>query len=276
MMRKSTHESMQNRYALITGASSGIGRHLAYRFAADGFHVLLVARRADRLEELAGEIRLAGMSATALPADLTVENERIDIYNKVTNQLGVPQVLVNNAGFGWYGYYTDMPWETAREMIQVNVSAVAHLTHLFLPAMRRAGRGHIINISSIAGSIPSQGIAVYAATKAFDDAFATSLHRELRGSPVHISVVKPGPVITEFFNTARNLPGGASVPAERFSIRVERVGDAVISLLRHPHRCVYVPGFLSLTPWVELAFGWIIDRIGPLLLKRRPASQPAK
>lgn len=262
--------------AVITGASSGIGRHLAQRLAAAGYPVVLVARRADRLAELAAAIRETGGRADTITADLTDEAACVALCRQIIDQFGVPHVLVNNAGFGWYGFYSEMPWETAREMVAVNITAVACLTHAFLPAMRRARCGHIINISSIAGSIPSQGIAVYAATKAWVDAFTTALHRELRGSGVSVSTVKPGPVITEFFNTARSLPGGGSVPAERFSVRVDRVGDAVLSLLRRPRRAVYVPGILGLTPWVELAFGWIMDRIGPLLLKRKPAAHPAR
>lgn len=262
--------------AVITGASSGIGWHLAQRLAAIGFSVVLVARRADRLEKLSAAIRQAGGLADTIPADLTDEAACVSLCQQVIDRFGVPQVLINNAGFGWYGYYSEMPWETAREMIAVNISAAACLTNGFLPAMRRARSGHIINISSIAGGIPSQGIAMYAATKAWVDAFTTALHRELHGSGVTVSVVKPGPVITEFFDTAQNLPGGGPVPAKRFSIRVERVGDAVISLLRRPRRTVYVPAILGLTPWVELAFGWIMDQIGPLLLKRKPASHPAR
>ena len=112
-------------------------------------------------------------------------------------------------------------------------------------------------------------VAVYAASKAFMDAFTTSLHRELRGSGVHASVMRLGPVKTEFYDQARELKNGRSIPAEKFSISTEQVDSVLWRLINHPQRVVYVPGWLAVSRCVEIIFGGVIDRIGPLLLKKR-------
>jgi short-subunit dehydrogenase len=254
--------------ALITGASSGIGAAAARRLSRAGLRVVLVARRKERLEQIAAEINQSGGEAHVISADLELPDSPQAVYDQVTASLGGVDVLVNNAGLGWYGYYSEMPLAIAREMVAVNIAAVTELTRLFLPGMRTRRRGHVINISSIAGSMPNQGIAIYSATKAFIDAFTTVLHRELQGSPVHASVVRPGPVKTEFFPTAAGREAGSPVPAEHFAVSAEVVAESIWSLLRRPRRVVYVPWALSLSPWVEILFSRIIDRLGPLLLRK--------
>ena len=144
----------KDRIAVVTGASSGIGEATALRLAAGGIQVRLVARRLDRLLCLQEHIEAWGGCATAIAADLGVESERCRVFELVQAQGGA-DVLINNAGFGWYGYFSQMPWETASEMLRVNIAASVHLAALFLPEMLRRGRGHIVNVGSIAGSIPS-------------------------------------------------------------------------------------------------------------------------
>lgn len=255
---------------LITGASSGIGEAVARRLAQQKVRLVLVARRVERLENLAAEIEQCGGQALVIPADLSSEAGCQALFERVSQCCGCPDVLVNNAGLGWYGYLDEMPWSEASNLLQVNISAVVQLTRLFLPLMRARRSGHIINMSSIAGQIPSQGIAVYAGSKAFLDAFTTSLHREMRGSGVQVSLVCPGPVKTEFFDlTERN---GRRIPAERFAVPARSVAESVCSLLRRPRRVVYVPWVLGITPWVERLFGWAMDLVGPLLLRKKPAA----
>lgn len=176
----------QDKIAVVTGASSGIGAATARQFARMGMRVVLVARRLERLLGLKAEIASAGEKAEVVAADLRSEEERARVFE----QVGEADVLVNNAGFGWYGYYSEMSWETAHEMLETNVAAAAHLTSMFLPGMKARNRGHIINVGSISGSIPSQGIALYGATKSFLDNFTTALARELRGTRVFASVVR--------------------------------------------------------------------------------------
>ena len=268
-MTKYNEPKWLNKIAVVTGASSGIGAATARKLAGQGLHVILVARRRERLEQLATEIRLSGSKADIIPADLSNETERQRVFDQVEAVFGQADVLVNNAGLGWYGFGTDMPWTTASEILQVNIAAAVHFTLLFLQKMRSIGSGHIINIGSISGSLPSQGVAVYGATKSFLDNFTTALYRELTGTRLHVSVVRAGPVLTDFCDTAANLEGGLHLPTERMGVTAETIADHVWHLLEHPRRVVYVPSWLALTPYVEHTFGWLIDRLGPLLLRRQ-------
>ena len=160
-----------------------------------------------------------------------------------------------------------MPWTTASEILQVNIAAAVHFTLLFLKKMRSLGSGHIINIGSISGSLPSQGVAIYGATKSFLDNFTTALYRELAGTHLHVSVVRAGPVLTEFSDTAAALEGGLHLPTERIGVTADTIANHIWKLLEHPRRVIYVPFWLRITPYVEDLFGWLIDRLGPLLLR---------
>jgi len=270
-MQMDTDQDWNDKIAVVTGASSGIGAATAKRLARQGMQVALVARRLDRLEALADEIRTEGWQACILPADLTQEAERARVFREIEERFGAVDVLVNNAGLGWYGYGTEMPWKTAWEILQVNVEAVVQLSLSFLPGMRRRDAGHIVNVGSISGSIPSQGVAVYGATKSFLDNFTTALYRELKGSRVHVSVVRAGPVLTEFGEVALSKENGGHVPTEHVGVTADHVAWRIWKLLLRPRRVIYVPDWLRVVPWAELSFGWIIDRLGPLLLKKRKA-----
>ena len=250
--------------AVVTGASSGIGAATARALAARGWDVVLAARRAERLSMLAAELQANGRRAEVLAVDLAEPAGRQALFS------AYPQasLLVNNAGLGWYGYAERMPWTLAHELIEVNIAAAVQLCLLYLPAMRARRRGHIINVGSIVGRLPNQGVALYGASKAFLDAFTTSIYRELRGSGVEISVVRPGPVQSEFFDTARRRDQGGSIPAERFAISPQAVADCILGLVDRPRRYAYVPWVMRFSPLLETGFGWLIDRLGPLLLKR--------
>ncbi len=265
-------KSWRGKTAVVTGASSGIGSAVAVRLGQEGMRVLLTARRLEKLKQVKASVENEGGQAEIIQADLENEEERHVLFAR-SLALGEVDVLVNNAGFGWYGYYADMPWETAQSMIRLNVEAAAQLTYLFLGHMQKRGTGHLIHIGSISGAFPNQGTSAYSASKAYINTLSTVLHRELRHTPIHSSLVLPGPVATEFFDHAANSLGGRRIPAERFAVSPQRVASCVWSLLRHPRRAAYVPWWLGAAPWVELLFGWFVDLLGPLLLRRAP-SQP--
>lgn len=264
----------RERVAMVTGASSGIGAVTARLLSVKGLRVALIARRVHKLDEVAQMIKDAGGEAITIPCDLSNEDEREKAVNEVYKKWGKIDVLINNAGYTWYGYGADMPWETARSMIDVNVTAVAHLTMLVLRRMRSLDSGHVINVSSIAGSFPQQGIMMYGASKAFVDNLTTSLYREMKGTNVHISCVKPGAVATEMYRTAEKLPGARALPAEGLAVKVEKVANRIWRLLNRPRRRVFVPRFLWIVPWVEMLFGWFIDLLGPVLLRLK--TSPSK
>jgi short-subunit dehydrogenase len=272
MKQKNKVSKYAGKTVLITGASSGIGAVTASKLASEGMQVILVARRQEKLEALADTIRAQGGTAHVLQADLSNYDARCMVYDEVIQQWGIPDVLLNNAGLGWYGYYHEMPWEIALDILQVNVEAVVHLTRLFLPEMVKRRSGHVINVGSVVGGLPAQGVAMYSASKAFLDAFTISLYRELRGSGVEVSVVRPGPVITEFYDRSAKRDKGSQVPFERMAVPASRVANAIFWLIRWPRKVVYVPAGIGIFPYIYAFFGWAVDLMGPLLLRRRKSA----
>ncbi len=261
--------SLKDKRILVTGASSGIGACIARELARAGACVVLNARNAARLQELEREIAAAGGRARAVSADLTQPAERERLLAEARRAFGGIDVLVNNAGFGWYGYGERMSWAIADEMINLNVGATVHLTLALLPEMKARNAGHVVNIGSIAADLPAQGIALYGATKAFIDNFTTSLYRETRGSAVRVSLVKPGPVKTGFFTYAADRYRAAAIPGSGLGIRPETVARRVLALIRRPRKKTYLPRIYGVIPLVELCFSKIIDLLGPFLLRRK-------
>jgi uncharacterized protein len=198
--------------ALVTGASSGIGEQFAHQLAARGHPVVLVARRADRLERLAAELPT---DAHAIPCDLATD--AASLPERVA-ELGVEVgLLVNNAGFGTSGPFLEHDPGRDAEQVRVNCEAIVTLTHAFLPGMVERRSGGIINVASTAGMQPIPYESVYAATKAFAISFTDALHTELKGSGVRVLAVNPGPVPTEWQEIAGYEPGRVGVVPGRIS-----------------------------------------------------------
>jgi len=189
--------------ALITGASSGIGAEIARGLAARGLSVTLVARREDRLRELADEItELHGVEAEVVTGDVSTERSRKKLIDEIERRGLTVEVLVNNAGFGHQADFATSPRERMLEMVNINVEAVVDLTSRFMTGMIDRGRGGVINIASTAAFQPLPGSAVYGATKAFVLSFSEAIRTELRGTGVSVTAVCPGPVKTEFTEVA--------------------------------------------------------------------------
>lgn len=190
------------RTAIVTGASSGIGAEIARELAARGHGVTLVARRADRLEELAKELRGRGVRAEVLAADLNDREVRAALPRRV-EELGLePHILVNNAGLSTLGAIAKSDPEAEMRMIEVDVVAVADLCSRFLPGMVERGAGAVLNVASTAAFQPLPGQAGYAACKAFVLSYTRSLHGELAGTGVTATALCPGPVKTGFGEAA--------------------------------------------------------------------------
>ena len=189
--------------ALVTGASGGIGEELARLFAADGHDLVLVARSRDKLARLAEELEAKhGVSANVLPADLARAESPQEIF-KETEGAGVRvDALVNNAGFGSYGPFAETDMRQELEMLQVNVTALTHLTKLFLPPMLVRRRGYVMNVASTAAFQPGPLMAVYYASKAYVLSFSEALSNECEGTGVRVSALCPGPTETGFVAAA--------------------------------------------------------------------------
>ena len=190
---------MSQDFTLITGASSGIGEALARRLAAERRPVALVARRTDKMERLAGELRAAhGTYVQVLTSDLTKPGAGEALQAEVERRGIVVDWLVNNAGFGTHGRFHELPVAREVEEVQLNVGALVELTGRFLPAMVERRRGAVINVASVGGFGPGPFMATYCATKAFVLSFSESLAAETRGTGVHVLCVCPGFTRTEF------------------------------------------------------------------------------
>jgi len=228
--------------ALITGASAGIGRELARLVAADGHDTVLVARRRDRLDELAAELGSAhGVKVTVIAADLGDRAAPQAVAEQVRSASIDIDFLINNAGFGSHGPFAESDLARQLEMIDVNVRALVELTHLFLPGMLARKRGHVLNVASVAGFVPGPYMATYYASKAFVLSFTEALAAELRGSGVTATASCPGPTETEF---------GAVARSDGTKLFRSGVADAA-SVAKHAYRAmlagdvVAVPGLMN-------------------------------
>jgi hypothetical protein len=204
----------EGRWALVTGASAGIGTAFARVFAEQGFNLVLTARRRERLEELALELqRDHGVSTLVLPADLADPDAPQQLFDACAEQHVHVDALVNNAGFGSTGEFGDEPWSGYAAMIQVLVTAVAHLTFLFKPPMVERGFGRIINVASIAGLLPgAPGRTLYGPAKSFVIKFSEALSLEHVGSDIHVTAVCPGFTYSEFHDVVGNRDRVSKLP----------------------------------------------------------------
>jgi short-subunit dehydrogenase len=256
------------RVTLITGASSGIGAELARVFASKGHRVVLVARRADRLTQLAGEIAGGGGAAPiVIPCDL----EQPDACDKIAAALvaeGVEvEYVVNNAGYGLFGYAIKLDRADQLGMIAVNIRALTDLSLRFSDQLIRH-RGGILNVGSIAGFLPGPGMAVYYASKAFVLSFSEALRGELAPHGVRVTTLCPGPVPSEFQARAGFEPG--------FDSAILNVSPAGVALAGYrglmANKRAVLPGLgIKIVPFLLRLFprGFILAAVGLFQLRKR-------
>jgi len=196
-------QAVQGKWALITGASAGIGVALAEQLAAAGANVVLTARRLDRLSELAARLQSTyGVEARTIAADLAEPSAPQELF-AATEGAGLPiDILINNAGFGYAGEFAKGDVEWQRKMVDLNCTAVVHLTRLFLPKMTERRRGYVMIVASTAAYQPVAYLATYAATKVFDRFLAEALAHEVAEYGVRVSALCPGPTESEFHAVA--------------------------------------------------------------------------
>ena len=203
----------RRRTALITGASSGIGAAFADVFAAEGFDLVVTARRVERLDALADRIRrVHGSRVEVIPCDLAQRGAPAALHAAVEQRGLRVDALVNNAGFGAAGAYTGSPWQAHDAMLQVMVVAVAELTHRVLPGMIERRHGFIVNVASLAGVVPTPAGTLYGAAKTFVVRFSQSLAREVARHGIHVTAVCPGLTRTEFHDAADARASVDSMP----------------------------------------------------------------
>jgi uncharacterized protein len=252
--------------ALITGASGGIGEQFAYALARQGIGLVLCARREDLLQAVAAQARQAGAPGVEiLVADLSRRAAARRLYDDVTSAGLDVEMLVNNAGFGSRGRFDHLPLERELEQIDLNVSTLVELTHLFLPAMIAARKGTIINVASTAGFQPVPYMATYAATKAFVLNFSVALHHELTGTGVNVMALCPGATRTGFQTRAGT--DTAMVPAFAYMDAQTVVAQAMRAARRR--RSICINGLMN-TITAEAARAaprWLVTRIASLMFR---------
>jgi len=217
----------KGKWAIVTGASAGIGTALARELASHGANLILTARRKDRLESLAAELTTKGIEVRTVVADLNDPAAPQQIYDATEGAGLAVDILVNNAGLGQFGAFVQSEMEQELSQVRVNCEAVVRLTRLFVPRMVERKRGWIMILASTASFQPVPYISTYAATKAFDRMFALGLAEEVARFGVKVTALCPGPTESEFFSVARaeSLKSHGAQSAED----VARIGVAALA-----------------------------------------------
>jgi short-subunit dehydrogenase len=259
---------------LVTGASSGIGEATAYRFARERARLGLLARRRDRLERVAEEVRSLGGEARVIEVDLANEHAAKQAVLSIERAYGRIDVLVNNAGFGLYAPLERVPRPDLERLFAVNAFGPLACVQAALPGMRRRGRGLIINVSSIVGKRALPMTGAYAASKYALQGLSDALRVELRGTGVRVAVVCPGYTATEFsdhvldYGATRGRPIGEVMSAEE-------VAEAIFRCARSPKREVILTGKGRLVVFLERIAPSLVDRLlGRAIRVRLPALEP--
>jgi short-subunit dehydrogenase len=252
--------------ALITGASSGLGSEFARQLAPYARTLILVARRSDRLQSLRHELTACfpNLEVHGYTLDLTIEADRSSFVEWLTQQNLSVDLLINNAGLGDHGTFAESEYDRVRAMIETNITALTHLTHLLVPQLLKRQRTAILNVSSVAGFFPLPNLSVYSATKAYVTSFSESLAIELRPHGITVTALCPGPVPTEFFDVATR-PGEANsaahfktMPALAASPQ-QVVYDALLAVARDRRRVIPNP-LLALAVGAALLVPFFITR----------------
>lgn len=247
--------------ALITGASGGIGLELAKLFAADGHRLVLVARSEGKLQELSAQLRQQyNIQAHVLAKDLTDYHTARDIFDWCGQQGIAVDYLVNNAGFGDFGFFAQSDWAKQEQMINLNITTLTYLTHLFLPGMVQRKSGKVLNVASTAAFQPGPTMSVYYATKAFVLHFSEAIANELQGSGVTVTALCPGATESGFQQAAAmeesKLVKGKKLPT---SAEVAAYGYRAM----HNGKVVAIHGFLNqlLTFSIRFSPRWMVRKI---------------
>jgi short-subunit dehydrogenase len=220
-------KDFNGKWALVTGASAGIGIALARELAKHGAKLILTARRIDRLEALAAELKAKGAEVRVVAADLNDPAAPQQIYDATEGAGLAVDILINNAGLGQHGAFSESPVDQELSQVKVNCEAMVRLTRLFVPRMVERRRGWIMILASTASFQPVPYLTTYAATKAFDRFFALGLAAEVARFGVKVTALCPGPTESEFFQVARSenfMPGGKQSAEE-----VARLGIAALA-----------------------------------------------
>lgn len=254
-------DSLRNKVVVVTGASSGIGRSIVLESAGRGATVILIARRKERLEEIAAEAReLSGAKAYVFPTDMGKSDEIGATFNKMIKVVKHIDYLVNCAGFGIFENFEESDFQDTTNMFQVNVLGLMYFTRLVGRVMMSQKSGQIVNFGSMAGKVPTTKSAAYSATKAAVIQFSNVLRLELKPFGVKVMTVNPGPVYTNFFNIADST-GNYVKNVEEFMLDPDDVAWQVVHFFGSDERELNLPLSLAFLAKLYNLFPTIGDRI---------------
>ena len=229
--------------ALITGASMGIGLEFAHVFAKNGYDLYLVARSEDKLLALARELESGHKVKVDIQAlDLSKTDSALEVFQETKRRKIDIEILVNNAGFGDFGMFSEAEWSKEKQMIDLNITALTHFTKLFLAEMLQRKSGKILNVASIAAFLPGPIMAVYFATKAYVLSFSEAISNELEGTGVAVTCLCPGPTESNF-QSAANMHESKAVKGQKLSTAKEVAEYGFDSLMEN--KVVAIPGILN-------------------------------
>src|SRR5439155_12488898 len=257
-----SHRNLQNRVLIITGASAGIGREAALLFAKEKCRLVLAARSEDRLEKLAEDIKSVGGESMSLPTDVSDQGQVEHLIRATVKRFGRLDILVNNAGYGLFAKVEDTTLEELQSIFATNFGGSFYTIKAALPIMRQQKRGHIINVSSIAGKRGFPFSGAYCATKFAMNGLTESLRTELKGSGIDISLVLPISTATEFFVAAKNKSNHPGRPLGIVQ-SAQQVAEAIVKCAKNPKA--------EVLPYRPSRLLMLLNSISPSLVDRVPA-----
>lgn len=280
MSQTSTVDTRNRGWALVTGASAGIGAEFSRQLAARGYNLVLVARREGRLKDLARDLKHDfGVESVVFRTDLSIPDSAGELAAKLAEAAIDIEFLVNNAGYGLPGHFVDPSWESHAGFIQLMMTTICELTWHLLPAMQRRKRGYIINVASLAGLVPgSEGHTLYGASKAFLVRFSESLALENQATGVRASALCPGFTYSEFHDVSGTRTLVSKLPPWMWMNAEEVVSFGIESVTREHLRVIAIPGRVNrliarLTSCLPAAVTyWLMRRMSGRFRNKRPSA----
>lgn len=254
-----SEQEVERRWALVTGATGGLGTQMCHQLAARGWSLVLAGRNEARLISLAEKLAKTGVGVQTALADLSAPDGAQKLVSQLDERNIAPELLVNNAGLGYTAPFVESSLERQRALVQLNVMAPMELAHLLGARMAQRGRGAIIFVSSVAAVMPGPGMGTYFASKAFILSLSQALHEELARYGVRVMALCPGPVNTQFWVTA----GSSAARVQELFTSPRRVAHAALSALQQ--------GFAVCTPGVLSKVSYGFGRIVPNYVSRKVA-----
>ena len=256
----------KDKIVLITGASSGIGKETAIQFAKKGSKVILVARRKQKLEQIADDLKKSNISTLICECDVSDKLQVEKMSKLVLEKYGSIDILVNNAGFAIYGSVFDLTTEEIESQMATNYFGMIYCIKNFLPSMLEKKSGHIINVASVAASFGLPGIASYCASKFAMLGFSEGLKHELKGTGIGITVVSPIMVRTNFFDhpSFKKMPKYSST-----SLSDKTVAKAILRAANSPRLEIIVPSVVRGAVWLKNTFPYLINPILSMAFKKQ-------